>query len=131
MTLISYEATVLDCQSMTLFKVNIIVMRFNIPRTLAMKIVLFVDIVLYNPRNTVIQSMELTLALLLRSSNLLFKCSYHGLFDRDVVAVHGVYGLPGSQQQHTQVVSHQHGGIIEDPVFSEHLVIILMGRTSV
>lgn len=67
----------------------------------------------------------------LRISAHLFECSYRGLFDRDVVAVHSVYGLPGSQQQHTQVVSHQHGGIIEDPVFSEHLVIILMGRKSV
>lgn len=57
MTLISYKATELDCQSITLFKVNIIVMGFKIPCTLAMKIVPFVDIVLYNPRNTVIQSM--------------------------------------------------------------------------
>lgn len=50
MTLISYEATVLDCRNTTLFKVNIILMRFKIPCTLAMKIVPFVDIALYSPK---------------------------------------------------------------------------------
>lgn len=52
MTLISYEATVLDCRCITPFKVNIILMRFKIPCTLVMKIVPFVDIVIYKYGNT-------------------------------------------------------------------------------
>lgn len=49
----------------------------------------------------------------------LFTRSYRGLPDGDVVDVHSVDGLSGPQQQHAQVVSHQHRGVVEDPIFSE------------
>lgn len=57
-------------------------------------------------------------------------CSYRSIFNWYVAHIQSIDGLSCPQQHHTQVFSHQHCGVIVDPLFPEQLQFICTEKSA-